>query len=110
VLGGDRRWVAIGGVAWFFWALRWAWRKDAEVVYRTKVKPGESIAISTSKPLSKKQAKAEERAMKAVAEAEKAAAKAEKRSAKAAKSRRARKQARRAATAARHQELEGVAS
>ena len=102
VLGGERRWVVIGGFAWFLWAVQWAWRKDAEVVYRTKVKPGEQIAISTSKPPSKKQAKAEERAVKAAAEAAAAAAKAEKRAAKAdkragkaAKKRKARKQAKR---------------
>jgi hypothetical protein len=69
VLGGDRRWIAIGGVAWFVWALQWAWRKDAEVVYRTRVKPGESITISTSKPLPKKEAKKQLQQQKAAAKA-----------------------------------------
>jgi hypothetical protein len=113
VLGGERRWVVIGGFAWFLWAVQWAWRKDAEVVYRTKVRPGEQIAISTSKPLSKKQAKAEARAVKAANEAAAAAAKAEKRAAKAnrragkaAKKRKARKQA--ARQAKQHQSHEPV--
>jgi hypothetical protein len=97
VLGGERRWVVIGGFAWFLWAIQWAWRKDAEVVYRTKVKPGESIAITTTKPLTKKQAKAEERALKAADELARAAAKADKRAARAAKKRTARSRAGRAA-------------
>lgn len=67
VLGGDRRWIAIGGFAWFVWALQWAWRRDSEVVYRTKVKPGESVTISTSKPLPKKQAKKQAQEQKAAA-------------------------------------------
>lgn len=69
VLGGERRWIAIGGLAWFVWALQWAWRRDAEVVYRTKVKPGETITISTAKPLPKKQAKKQAQAQKAAAKA-----------------------------------------
>jgi hypothetical protein len=50
VLGGDVRWLLVGGVAWLGWLLAWAWRREPEVAFRTKLKPGESVVISASAP------------------------------------------------------------
>lgn len=46
LLGGDRRWLAVGGVAWTAALVRWAWRRTPEVVYRTRLRPGETLVIS----------------------------------------------------------------
>ena len=49
-LGGSPKWIAIGAITWTIWALQQAWRKEAEVVYRTQLKPGESLVIRSSRP------------------------------------------------------------
>lgn len=49
VIAGDRRWLAVGIVAWTLWVLRWAWRKEPEVVYRTRLQPGESVLVSANR-------------------------------------------------------------
>jgi hypothetical protein len=50
ILGGEKRWLALGVVAWTAWVVQWAWRREPEVIYRTKLKPGESVTIATAKP------------------------------------------------------------
>ncbi len=50
VFGGSPRWIAVGVVTWGAWVLRQAWRREAEVVYRTQLKPGESLVIRSSRP------------------------------------------------------------
>lgn len=45
VLGGDSRWLIVGAAAWGAWALQWAWRREPEVVYRTRVQPGQSLRV-----------------------------------------------------------------
>jgi hypothetical protein len=50
ILGGDVKWLLLGGLAWLGWGVAWAWRREPEVVYRTKVKPGETVVIATKPP------------------------------------------------------------
>ena len=38
-------WLVAGGFAWAIWLVQWAWRKEPEVVYRTVLKPGETLEI-----------------------------------------------------------------
>ncbi len=45
VLHGHRLWVAVGAVVWALRALQWAWPKEESVVYRTVLKPGETLEI-----------------------------------------------------------------
>ncbi len=48
--GGSPKWIAIGLLTWGVWVLQQAWRRDAELVYRTQLKPGESLVIRSSRP------------------------------------------------------------
>jgi hypothetical protein len=50
LLGGDGRWLAIGAVVWGLTLARRAWHREPEVVYRTKLRPGESVVVSTARP------------------------------------------------------------
>jgi hypothetical protein len=52
VLGGDTKWMAVGAVVGGLWLVQWAWRREAEVVYRTQLKPGETLVIDTARPAS----------------------------------------------------------
>jgi hypothetical protein len=50
ILGGETPWLIIGGVVWTLSAIGWALRREPEVVFRTRLKPGEGIGITTIKP------------------------------------------------------------
>lgn len=50
VLGGSPNWLAIGVLTRGAWILRQAWRREAELVYRTQLKPGQSLVIRSSRP------------------------------------------------------------
>ena len=50
VFGGSPKWLAIGVLTWGVWVLRKAWSREDDLVYRTRLKPGESLVIRTSRP------------------------------------------------------------
>lgn len=45
LLGGDTRWLVAGAAAWGVWVVQWAWRKEPQLVYRTRLQPGESLRV-----------------------------------------------------------------
>jgi hypothetical protein len=61
ILGGDTRWLAAGAVVWGLTLARRAWRREPEVVYRTKLMPGESLLVSTARPVAKRRGRAARR-------------------------------------------------
>ena len=46
LLGGNRRWLVLGGVAWGVRAISWAMRRDERLLYRERLKPGEQLLIT----------------------------------------------------------------
>ena len=46
VLGGNRRWLILGGIAWGFRAVSWAMKREQRVIYREALRPGEQLVIS----------------------------------------------------------------
>jgi hypothetical protein len=40
--------LAAGAFAGSIWLIQWAWRKEAEVVYRTRLQPGETLLIEAA--------------------------------------------------------------
>ncbi len=46
LLGGNRRWLVLGGVAWGLRAVGWAIRRDERVLFRETLRPGETLVIS----------------------------------------------------------------
>jgi hypothetical protein len=50
LLGGSRLWIVLGALAWTLRALRWALRRDEQVIYQTVLEPGENLVISTRRP------------------------------------------------------------
>jgi hypothetical protein len=46
LLGGNRRWLVLGSVAWGLRAISWAVRRDERVVFRDTLRPGESLVIT----------------------------------------------------------------
>jgi hypothetical protein len=46
LLGGNRRWLVLGGVAWTVRAVGWAIRRDERVLYRERLRPGEQLVIT----------------------------------------------------------------
>ena len=46
VLGGNRRWLILGGIAWGFRAVGWAMKREHKVIYREALRPGEQLVIS----------------------------------------------------------------
>jgi hypothetical protein len=46
LLGGSKRWLVLGGIAWALRALTWAMRREDRVVYREVLRPGEQLLIS----------------------------------------------------------------
>ena len=50
VLGGNRRWLVLGGLAWALRAYTYASRREPEVVYRTELKPGETLVLERQAP------------------------------------------------------------
>ncbi|MCU1396245.1 MAG: hypothetical protein JWM34_4673 [Ilumatobacteraceae bacterium] len=61
LLGGDRRWLVIGGALWGARFLRKALGKNEEVVTIEKMEPGQWMSLRTISP---KQQKAEKQAAK----------------------------------------------
>jgi hypothetical protein len=49
LLGGNRRWLVLGGVAWGLRAVGWAVRRDQQVLFREQLRPGEQLVISERK-------------------------------------------------------------
>lgn len=62
VLGGDPKWLAAGVFAGSIWLVQWAWRKEAEVVYRTRLQPGETLLIEAAPKGAAKAAKGAKKA------------------------------------------------
>jgi hypothetical protein len=54
VLGGNRRWLVLGGLAWGIRAIGAATRSEPRVVYRKRLRPGEQLVISERQPDSKR--------------------------------------------------------
>ena len=50
LLGGNRRWMVLGGVAWGLRAISYATRREQQVLYRERLRPGEQLVI-TERPL-----------------------------------------------------------
>mgnify|MGYP003622149881 CR=1 FL=1 len=50
LLGGNRRWLLLGGLAWALRAYHWASSRDPEVVYRGELAPGETLVLSREEP------------------------------------------------------------
>jgi hypothetical protein len=46
LLGGNRRWLVLGGIAWGFRLIGWALRKDEHVVFKEQLRPGERLVIT----------------------------------------------------------------
>lgn len=54
VLGGRRGWQVAGGIAWGVWLLQRAWRRESELVYRTRLQAGQKLQVSVEPPRSRK--------------------------------------------------------
>jgi hypothetical protein len=50
VLGGNRRWLVLGGLAWALRAYRYASTREPEVVYRAELRPGETLVLERQEP------------------------------------------------------------
>jgi hypothetical protein len=50
IIGGSTPWMVVGALTWGVYAVQWAMRKKPEVVYRTRLKPGEQLVISARPP------------------------------------------------------------
>jgi hypothetical protein len=46
LLGGNRRWLVLGGLAWALKAFQAASRREPEVVYLAELQPGETLILS----------------------------------------------------------------
>jgi hypothetical protein len=46
LLGGNRRWLVLGSIAWGVRAIGWANRRDQRVLFREHLRPGEQLVIS----------------------------------------------------------------
>jgi hypothetical protein len=49
LLGGSRKWMAIGALAWTLRLIGFLFFPKPEVVYRAKLKPGETIELTQHK-------------------------------------------------------------
>jgi hypothetical protein len=49
LLGGSRKWLVIGGLAWFLRLVGFLFFPKPEVVYRAKLKPGETVSFTQHK-------------------------------------------------------------
>ena len=54
LLGGNRRWLILGGIAWGFRLIGWALRKDEHVVFNEQLRPGEGLVITERRPTPKR--------------------------------------------------------
>ena len=50
LLGGNRRWLILGGLAWAVRAYQIATTREPEVVYRTELAPGETLVLAREEP------------------------------------------------------------
>jgi hypothetical protein len=50
VLGGNKRWLLLGGLAWALRAYQTASTREPEVVYRAELKPGETLVLARQEP------------------------------------------------------------
>lgn len=50
VLGGNKKWLIVGAIAWTLRALRWAWTPSPKTVYRKKLEVGETIVVRHDPP------------------------------------------------------------
>jgi hypothetical protein len=50
LLGGNRRWLILGGIAWGFRVVGWALRRDERAVFKEQLRPGESLLITERRP------------------------------------------------------------
>jgi hypothetical protein len=59
VIGGSVPWVLVAAVLWGAKAMQWAMRREEQVVYRTVLKPGETLEIvhSAEGPASRKRSR-----------------------------------------------------
>jgi hypothetical protein len=46
VLGGNRRWLVLGGIAWGLRAVGWATKREQRVLFRDQLRPGEQLVIT----------------------------------------------------------------
>jgi hypothetical protein len=54
LLGGNRRWLVLGGLAWALRALQWASHRQSEVVYRSELLPGDTLVLAREPEKTKK--------------------------------------------------------
>jgi hypothetical protein len=54
ILGGSRTWIVLGTIAWGLRGLRWALRRDEQVLFQEVLRPGEQLIISTRTPAGKR--------------------------------------------------------
>jgi hypothetical protein len=64
LLGGDRRWLIIGGTLWGARSLRKALGKNEEIVALEKMEPGQWMSLRTIAPPTRQQRKAVKRTAK----------------------------------------------
>jgi hypothetical protein len=50
LLGGNRRWLAIGGAAWALRAVQWAMARPEQVIYRGTLERGETLVVQAQSP------------------------------------------------------------
>ena len=50
LLGGNRRWLVLGGLAWALRAYQVASAREPEVVYRAELRPGETLVLERQAP------------------------------------------------------------
>lgn len=59
LLGGDRRWLVVGGAAWGFRFLKKSFGKVEQVVALEKLEPGQSMLLQAIPPVTRRQRKAD---------------------------------------------------
>ena len=50
LFGGNKRWMVLGGLAWALRAYQYAASREAEVVYRAEIKPGDTLTLVRQEP------------------------------------------------------------
>ena len=61
VLGGDRKWMYIGGAVWGVRSLRKALTKNEQIVALEKMEPGQWMSLRTIPPTTRRQRRAAEK-------------------------------------------------
>ena len=65
VLGGDRKWLTIGGILWGTRFLKKAVGRNEQVVAVEKLEPGQAVLLTTIPPLKRREKKRAKRTKKA---------------------------------------------